>query len=252
MLPELKKAGGTEPRSPAPAPGSRTHHVWEVGSLTVTLVLLGWMVVRVGRGISSEGQALGVAGLAVAAYLLADLLSGIVHWAGDTLGDEKAGWFGPAFSLPFREHHKDPREIASHGFVETNGNTGIVALTPLAAGHVFMAPRGLGFYAGVFIAGLTLFGLATNQCHKWAHRLHPPRMVRLLQRCGLVINPDHHDRHHKWPHRTHYCVLSGWMNFVADRLKLFRAAEHVIRRYRPTWLSAEAARPTLVPPTPEG
>lgn len=236
-----------KPHPPVRAiPGA--HRMLELASLALAGGLLGWMAVRVGGAVTTSAQFFGSLTVLLGAYLLADLVSGIVHWMGDTLGDEKAGWFGAAFSLPFREHHKDPRAIAAHAFVETNGNNAIVALPPLAAAHLWMTPSGPRFYLAVFVAALALFGLATNQCHKWAHSWRVPRAVSWLQRWGLIISPQHHDHHHEWPHLTHYCVLSGWMNPVADRAHFFRVVEHLIRHTRPNWLSAER-RPTPMPTT---
>jgi ubiquitin-conjugating enzyme E2 variant len=213
------------------------------------MALLVWMGVRLARGLETSSDMFWLSTAMLLGYLLADLLSGIVHWMGDTLGNVNTPWFGPAFAQPFREHHEAPRAIAAHGFIETNGNTCIVALPPMVAAHLWMIPTpGWRFYLAAFVVSLALFGIATNQCHKWAHSLRVPRSVTLLQRWGLIIGPDHHERHHMWPHRTHYCVLSGWMNVVADRLRLFRGAEALIRRTRPTWLNKDAVEPALAPP----
>jgi len=247
MLSGATKAGlagvAESEAGPPPAPGTRMHRFMETGSIIVAGALLVWMGVRLARGTDTAGQAFWVATAILGGYCLADLSSGVVHWMGDTLGDENAGWFGPAFSLPFREHHRDPRGISHHGFVETNGNTCIVALAPLIAAHVWM-PRtpGFLFYLAAFVTSLSLFGIASNQFHKWAHSERVPRAVGLLQRWHVIIDPVRHDRHHVAPHRDHYCVLSGWMNPVADRLRLFRAAESIIRRTRPNWLTTEVAR----------
>ena len=62
-----------------------------------------------------------------AGYIVSDFLSGFVHWAGDTVGDETTPIFGPNFVTPFRYHHVDPEDITRHDFVETNGNNCIVA-----------------------------------------------------------------------------------------------------------------------------
>lgn len=223
-----------------PTPPPRMHRILEVGSVLTVFGLLVWMGVRVARGVHSGGQVAAVGVALLAGYLVADLVSGIVHWMGDTLGSENAKWFGPAFTQPFREHHVDPRAISRHGFVETNGNTCIVALPPLGAAHAWMPDEaGVWFYLAAFAAALSMFSVAANQFHKWAHSVRVPRFVAWLQRSHLIIEPNHHNRHHEAPHRSHYCVLSGWMNPVADGLRLFRAAEHVIRRTRPGWLSAE-------------
>ena len=43
----------------------------------------------------------------IAGWLLADLFSGLVHWALDSFGSVRTPIFGPAFIRPFREHHAD-------------------------------------------------------------------------------------------------------------------------------------------------
>src|SRR5262245_28317038 len=116
MLPGLKNAGasGQDP-IPAPATGTpvpRLHRVLEIGSVVGVAVLLGWMALRVVQGTETAVHLVWVTTAVLAGYLLADLLSGVVHWMGDTLGDENARWFGPAFARPFREHHDDPRGIS--------------------------------------------------------------------------------------------------------------------------------------------
>ena len=48
------------------------------------------------------------------------------------------------------------------------------------------------FYACVVIACTALFVFCTNQFHKWAHTKNPAAWVRLLQRAGLILSPEHH------------------------------------------------------------
>src|SRR5262245_57006473 len=172
MLPGLKEAGasGQDPNTPPATTASvpRLHRYLEIGSVIGVALLLGWMAVRVVQVTGTAGHAFWVATAVLSGYLLAGLMSGAVHWLGDTLGDENARWFGPAFARPFREHHDDPRGISHHGFVETNGNTCIVALPPLIGAHAWMPDEaGLWFYMSAFVASLSVFGIASNQFHKW-------------------------------------------------------------------------------------
>jgi ubiquitin-conjugating enzyme E2 variant len=71
--------------------------------------------------------------------------------------------------------------------------------------------------------------VATNLLHRWAHDPAPPAVARLLQRVGLILTPERHARHHTPPYAAAYCVTSGWLNPLCDRLQLWKRAEFVIR-----------------------
>jgi len=63
-------------------------------------------------------------------WLLADLMSGLLHWAFDSWGTVRTPLPGKAFIRPFREHHGDPKSMLAHDFVELNGAS-CVACIPL-------------------------------------------------------------------------------------------------------------------------
>jgi hypothetical protein len=215
----------------------------EIACIVGVLGLLTAFAVHIERAVDSEGGWLGLGTTIVVAYLASDALSGLVHWAGDTIGDEGVPFLGPNFIRPFREHHLDQGDIARHDFVETNGNNCIVIVGPLALAFLLMPARpGLGFFTAAFVAFLALFVVATNQFHKWAHTERPPRFARLLQRFGLILSPRHHQKHHAVPHDRHYCITVGWMNPVLNQIRFFRMLEWLIARVRPTWLHIDERR----------
>ena len=103
----------------------------DVAGITTFFALALWSVAQVGCVLESSALVHGpvlflVA--SVAGLLLADLASGVVHWAADNWGT--GGWpiVGPRFIEPFREHHHDPQAIIHHGFAELNGNNCLVSL----------------------------------------------------------------------------------------------------------------------------
>jgi ubiquitin-conjugating enzyme E2 variant len=218
---------------------SRRHRAVEIASIVAVFGLLIAFGVRVGRSVDTPLGWVGLAITLLVAYIASDVISGLVHWAGDTIGDERVPFLGPNFIRPFREHHHDQKDITRHDFIETNGNNCIVVVVPLAAAYVLSPPSGFGFLAATFVAFLALFVVATNQFHKWAHHDAPPRIARPLQRWGLILSPRHHDIHHAAPHDKHYCITVGWMNPILNGLRFFRALEWIIARVRPTWLHIE-------------
>lgn len=201
----------------------------EAGSIVLAVGLLAESAVRLTtliRGSSLEPTwpltwpILTILACMVAGYLLADLLSGLVHWAFDRLGSETTPFVGPRFVRPFREHHAFPEAILSHGFLETNGNTCLAAIPVLLVVRLLRCD--LDAPGQTAILGLvtftTAFALGTNQFHKWAHARSARGSVAWLQASRLILSPAHHERHHTAPFDSHYCITTGWMNGVTSRL----------------------------------
>src|SRR5262245_17442211 len=106
---------------------SRFHRISELLAIAAFVILaagLGW---RVGVSLDGLAEFIVVALSIVIGYVLADLISGIVHWLADRYGTETTPVLGANFIRPFREHHIDPKAIAQHDFIETNGSNCIVS-----------------------------------------------------------------------------------------------------------------------------
>ncbi len=165
---------------------------------------------------------------ALAGVAAADLATGFVHWLGDRCFDADTPWIGRAVIQPFREHHVDPLGITRHGFVEVTGNNAL-ALLPVVALGAWLAPAfgtsGLASGGLGALGTLALAALFSNPIHRWAHLPRVPAPLAWLQRYHLLLPPRHHARHHRGAHATHFCVVTGWMNPLVDRLGLFRALE---------------------------
>ena len=155
--------------------------------------------------------------------LAADLLSGIVHYLADNYGDENTPLVGKRFCKPFREHHTNPKGITERGFIEANANTCIITL-PLVILVTLLGPyEGLwSTFLAVFVAFVSVAVIMTNEFHKWAHLENPPAVAKILQRWGIILTPDNHDVHHVAPYDTYYCVTTGWLNALFDRLGILK------------------------------
>jgi len=164
------------------------------------------------------------------AYLAADLVSGVVHWAADTWGSPDLPVLGSAVLGPFREHHKDPLGITRHDFVETNGNNCLISL-PVLGIALWLSPGddgGGNLFLSAFLGALVFWVLLTNQFHKWAHLPEPPPVIAGLQRWHLILPPAHHALHHTRPFTSHYCIPTGWMNWPLGWVRAFPLLEWCI------------------------
>ncbi|MGH9397813.1 MAG: fatty acid desaturase family protein [Terriglobia bacterium] len=190
---------------------------------------LAWRVTTSAHGLTAWT----VAGSAtVLGYLLADLISGFVHWLADRFGTTETPLLGANFVRPFREHHVDPLAITRHGFIETNGNNCVVSLPLLVLASLMPISQGnaLRLFVVALVLSTSVFIFATNQFHKWAHMEQPPALARALQSAHLILSPDHHNRHHTAPFETYYCITTGWLNWPLEKLRAFETLERMLRR----------------------
>lgn len=163
-------------------------------------------------------------------WLLADFLTGVMHWLEDRFGPGREHWpiVGSLIFAPNRLHHADPVAFTRQGFFERNWTTwAVVALFALPMLCIFgPAPWLLTALAG---------GAMANEIHAWAHRrtIVPgwaAMPVELLQSIGFLQSPAHHAQHHVPPHRRAYCILTGWLNPLLDSVKFWSLIEAFLPR----------------------
>lgn len=222
------------------APSRRTRplsRLWRVrrgilaASVLATAALSLWVGSHLVRFVA-EGWWLAVAIALPLGVAAIDLLTGVVHWGCDRFGDATTPVIGPLLIRAFREHHVDPRQMLNHDWIETNGEPCILtalALTTLA----LVAPSvqsAVAAAAVAFVWTMATVGSCANQIHKWAHMSRPPSFARVLQHIGLALRPSEHACHHQPPHESGYCISTGWMNPLLDRLGIWARLERLLRR----------------------
>lgn len=168
--------------------------------------------------------------------LLADLLSGVVHWGADSYGSVDIPVLGKALLRPFREHHIDPTSITRHDFVETNGDNFAVcllALVPMTYGFLTLSNDEVQerYTLYMFLYLLAIFVSLTNQIHKWSHTYFGlPWYINLLQDWHVILPKRHHRIHHVAPHETYFCITTGWLNYPFEKLRFWSAIETIIEK----------------------
>ena len=164
-------------------------------------------------------------------YGLADLISGLVHWASDNFGQRDNAVIGPMFVIPFRDHHDDPGAITRETLLELHGINCFNLLPLLSLAIIFLEPASgsrISLFLAVTILGISLGVIAATQIHRWVHQERVPAWVELLQTAGLVISKESHAIHHCEPHDEYYCIASGWWNRVLCQTRFYRRVEALI------------------------
>ncbi len=213
-----------------PGPLQRLRRFVLAVSIIATGCLVSWVALDVGRLLWAGSWSALILGITLGVIAI-DFVTGLVHWACDRLGSPSTPLLGPFVIRAFREHHDDPNAIVEHDWIETNGESSILPLVALL-GLVWFQPRAGSWLSAMGIACLwtmALFGAMANQAHKWAHSAVAPRSVRLLQRTGLILSPDRHARHHRASHDQAYCISTGWMNPLLDRMGVWSWLERSLK-----------------------
>lgn len=194
-----------------------------LGSLTC--LVWAWNAPETGWTPSPWGLALAV----LAGVYLADLASGILHWAFDTWFDEGIT-FVRRMVLQVREHHVFPHRIFRISFTQDAGTLSWIALLvtiPFLA-WALVSGDSAAFYALVTLGVWNPLLVFMLEFHKCGHRAKNPWWVKALQRTGLVLSVKHHIRHHSGNHDVNYCIINGWADRTLGRLGLFRGLEWVV------------------------
>ncbi|TKY51066.1 Fatty acid desaturase 4 [Spatholobus suberectus] len=158
-------------------------------------------------------------------YILADLGSGVYHWAIDNYGDGSTPIVGAQIEA-FQGHHKWPWTITRRQFANNlHALARAVTFTVLPIALVCHDPIVQGF-VGV-CSGCIMF---SQQFHAWAHgtKSRIPPLVVTLQETGVLVSRSQHATHHRPPYNNNYCIVSGVWNEFLDRHKVFEAMEMVL------------------------
>lgn len=156
--------------------------------------------------------------------ILADLVSGLVHWLEDAYARPGMPLLGQVAEDNLL-HHARPRAFLARSWWESSRDLLLLGLLVLWVALVTHA----------FSAWLLLFVFLTvnaNQVHKWAHQgpRENPRLVTWLQRLRVLQTPREHARHHRGSKQSHYCVLTNVLNPVLERIGLWTSLEAIILR----------------------
>jgi plasmanylethanolamine desaturase len=161
----------------------------------------------------------------VATVLLADFVSGAVHWAEDAYARPTTPLLGRVARDNLR-HHWRPREFLARSWLRSSWD--------LALGGALVV--GVAAAAGWLSWHVVLFAVLVanaNQIHKWAHmnRSELPFLVGVLQRLYLLQTARHHGRHHAGTRTTHYCVITNFLNPLLEEIGLWSRLEAAIERW---------------------
>lgn len=156
-------------------------------------------------------------------WLLADFITGTIHWWEDTYGNPNWPIIGKYVIAPNLEHHGNPRSMLKGSYfsrINTSMFTGAIIVLVLWA---------LGWHSWRMILCI-LFATQGNEIHAMGHRSDKEngKFVMALQKIGLVQRRRTHGWHHKAPYETNFCVMTEFVNPILNRINFWRKTEWLI------------------------
>ena len=172
--------------------------------------------------------------LLLLSYFIADIISGAIHWIGDTFGDESTPLIGNNFIKPFRLHHIEPKLMSSISISENLGSSFLLIIVPEFLLLIFINLKYEALNNIFFLCqNIFFFSALTNLFHRWAHghknKFSP--IIRFLQKYHLILNPIHHQKHHSGKYDKSFCVTNGWGNPILDRIKFWSFLTKLVRKH---------------------
>lgn len=159
-------------------------------------------------------------------WLLADFLSGLIHWWMDG-ANPRIPLIGKLVIEPNILHHSDPLAFTRSSFIKRNLPLAFV-VGLISFGWIVV----LGF-SWVWVATTVLAALS-GEIHYLTHTAKSPGLIlRCLRATGLIQSPGVHARHHRAPNRSTYCVVTNWLNTPLDDLGFWRVLDRLTGRTEP-------------------
>lgn len=163
----------------------------------------------------------------IGVILLADFITGFVHWLEDSFWHPKTPILGKWIVIPNLAHHQNGQAFLQKSWWESSWDLVLVSFVLVITTFSF----------GVLSWEIALFALITanaNQIHKWAHmsdrNTNKPRIIKFLQKCYVLQTPMHHGQHHRKPNDSHYCTVTHFLNPILDNIKFWRVLEFCFKK----------------------
>ena len=156
----------------------------------------------------------------VGVVLVADFVSGVVHWLEDAYARKDTPIIGKWIGEANIEHHSKPRAFISRGWWASSWDLALAGVL-VVSGAWWM--KLLSWHVWIF----AFVSANANQVHKWAHRAphENGRLITWLQKSKLVQTQRHHAKHHSGEKNSHYCSVTNFLNPILEALGFWKKIE---------------------------
>jgi hypothetical protein len=158
----------------------------------------------------------------IAVILLADFVTGLVHWLEDSYWSPDTPILGKWIVTANLAHHKDGQAFLQKSWWESSWDLFFFGSAVIL---IALALHRLTWEVMLFV----IISVNANQIHKWAHmsdrNKNKPKIISFLQKIYLLQTSMHHGQHHRKPNNSHYCTVTNFLNPLLDKIKFWRFLE---------------------------
>ncbi len=160
--------------------------------------------------------------------ILADFVTGLVHWFEDAYVHREMPLFGKwlgKVAEDNRLHHVKPRAFLEKSWWQSSWDLVLAAV-------VLMLTMWWLKKMDVAVLLFAILVANANQIHKWTHQspLEKGCLVHRLQKLYILQTPREHGRHHSGEKDSHYCVITNFSNPILEKLQVWKGLEWMIER----------------------
>lgn len=159
----------------------------------------------------------------VKVVLLADFVTGLVHWLEDSYWSPKTPILGKWIVEPNLAHHQNGQAFLQKSWLESSWDLLIVGMITILLAYLMNC---LTWEVWLFV----IISVNANQIHKWAHITrdkNKPKLVSLFQKLYILQRTTHHGQHHRKPNNSHYCTVTNALNPILDKIHFWRGLERI-------------------------
>lgn len=162
----------------------------------------------------------------VATVLLADFVTGAVHWAEDAYARRDTPLIGRFVAEANIEHHHRPRAFLARSWLASSWD--LLLLSTLLLAVAWWRDQ-LSWHIWLF----AILAANANQIHKWTHQNAQENgpLVTWLQKMKLLQTQRHHAKHHHGEKNSHYCVITNVLNPVLEELDVWKNVEKFLEKF---------------------
>ena len=177
-------------------------------------------------GVALGKVAMDVAGLG-AGWLAGDVVSGMMHHWAENYGEPDMKFkIGAKIAKQAHRHHYHPQGLGDYTWSAWAYPHSMITWAPLVAGNLLNLPSPLMAAALTTVAATSSYGLI----HMWSHKKDEevPAFWKGMRKATLAMTRKEHSEHHARPWNTDYCMVTGHMNRLFDKVGFWPKYERAI------------------------